>query len=166
VYVAITSLEPLMAYVHTGGVLLRFCSQNYVRDIKPDTPTNSYVIYGLDDYTPATQSEPHLVGNADCLCTCDSHIVALRLLQTMTWQRCCWQCCCGCSIGIKETCSTTNLCGVCVRVAGHLSSGATFKVSERISILAHQVCTCAHNLQWMPFCRTLGTLGMTPTAPP
>lgn len=57
VYVAITSLEPLLAYVHTGGVLLRFCSQEYVRDIKPDTPTNTYVIYGLDDYTPATQSE-------------------------------------------------------------------------------------------------------------
>ena len=57
VYVAITSLEPLLAYVHTGGVLLRFCSQEYVRDIMPDTPSNTYVILGLDDYTPASQSE-------------------------------------------------------------------------------------------------------------
>jgi hypothetical protein len=55
VYVAITSLEPLLAYVHTGGVLLRFCSHEYVHDITPDTPTSSYVIYGLDDYLPATQ---------------------------------------------------------------------------------------------------------------
>lgn len=60
VYVAITSLEPLLAYVHTGGVLLRFCSAEYVRDIKPSTPTNTYVIYGLDDYTPATESEGHV----------------------------------------------------------------------------------------------------------
>lgn len=56
VYVAITSLEPLLAYVFTGGVLLRFCSQEYVRDITPDTPSNTYVIYGLDDYTPASNS--------------------------------------------------------------------------------------------------------------
>jgi hypothetical protein len=57
VYVAMTSLEPLLAYVHTGGVLLRFSSADYVRNIKSNTPTNSYVIYGLDDYTPAIHSE-------------------------------------------------------------------------------------------------------------
>lgn len=57
VYVAITSLEPLLAYVHTGGVLLRFCSQDYVRDITPSTPTNTFVIYGLDDYMPASKSK-------------------------------------------------------------------------------------------------------------
>lgn len=55
VYVAITSLEPLLAYMHTGGVLLRFCSQEYVRNITQDTPTNAYVIYGLDDYLPASE---------------------------------------------------------------------------------------------------------------
>lgn len=37
VYVAITQLEPLMAYVFTGSVLLRFCSKPYQRDITPDT---------------------------------------------------------------------------------------------------------------------------------
>jgi hypothetical protein len=63
VYVAITSLEPLLAYVHTGGVLLRFCSQQYVRDIKADTPSNTYVIYGLDDYTPATHSKHCVMGS-------------------------------------------------------------------------------------------------------
>lgn len=57
VYVAITSLEPLLAYMHTGGILLRFCSQDYVRDITPSTPTNTFVIYGLDDYMPASQSK-------------------------------------------------------------------------------------------------------------
>jgi hypothetical protein len=55
VYVAITSLEPLLAYVHTGGVLLRFCSGEYVRDIKPSTPSQSYIIHGLEDYTHPTQ---------------------------------------------------------------------------------------------------------------
>lgn len=55
VFVAITSLEPLLAYVHTCGTLLRFCSSEYVRDIKPTTPSGSYIIYGLDDYTHPTQ---------------------------------------------------------------------------------------------------------------
>lgn len=56
-YVAITSLEPLLAYIHTGGVLMRFSSADYERNIQSDTPTNTYVIYGLDDYTPAIHSE-------------------------------------------------------------------------------------------------------------
>lgn len=61
VYVAITSLEPLLAYVFTGGVLLRFCSKDYVRDITPDTHPSSYVVSGLDDYTPATRGEGRFV---------------------------------------------------------------------------------------------------------
>lgn len=65
VYVAITSLEPLLAYVHTGGVLLRFCSGEYVRDIKPHTPSQSYIIHGLEDYTHPTQVEGMLPHFAD-----------------------------------------------------------------------------------------------------
>jgi hypothetical protein len=57
VYDGTTNLEPLLAYVDTGGILLRFSSADYVRNIRSNTPTNSYVIYGLDDYTPAIHSE-------------------------------------------------------------------------------------------------------------
>jgi hypothetical protein len=40
-----------------------------VRDIKPDTPSNTYVIYGLDDYTPATHSKQHLLGDTVSGCS-------------------------------------------------------------------------------------------------
>ncbi|WIA31923.1 hypothetical protein OEZ86_002783 [Tetradesmus obliquus] len=62
VYVAITQLEPLMAYVFTGSVLLRFCSKPYQRDITPDTDISTYVVTGLDDFTPGPQvdaMQPH-----------------------------------------------------------------------------------------------------------
>jgi hypothetical protein len=41
VYVAITQLEPLTAYVFTGSALLRFCSKPYQRDITLDTDTST-----------------------------------------------------------------------------------------------------------------------------
>jgi hypothetical protein len=37
VYVAITQLEPLTAYIFTGSALLRFCSKPYEHDITLDT---------------------------------------------------------------------------------------------------------------------------------
>lgn len=46
-----------MAYVHTGGALLRFCGANYVRSITSDTPRKAYVIFGLNSTTPAYKSE-------------------------------------------------------------------------------------------------------------
>ncbi|WIA11255.1 hypothetical protein OEZ85_011381 [Tetradesmus obliquus] len=61
-YVAITQLEPLTAYVFSTSVLLRFCSKPYQRDITPDTDTSTYVIDGLSDFTPGFEVDamrPH-----------------------------------------------------------------------------------------------------------
>lgn len=41
IYVAITQLEPLTAYVYTGSALLRFCSKHYERNITNDTDTST-----------------------------------------------------------------------------------------------------------------------------
>ncbi|KAF6265864.1 tubulin-tyrosine ligase family-domain-containing protein [Scenedesmus sp. NREL 46B-D3] len=62
VYVAITQLEPLTAYVFAGSALLRFCSKPYQRDITQDTDRSTYVVTGLDDFTPGPEvdaMQPH-----------------------------------------------------------------------------------------------------------
>lgn len=42
--VGITSVEPLVAYVHSGNVPVRLCEKEYVRDIIADTPQQTYVV--------------------------------------------------------------------------------------------------------------------------
>ena len=55
IYAAVTSLEPLVAYAFTGGSLVRFCSDPYQRDLRPDTPQEAYVITGADYKLPVSK---------------------------------------------------------------------------------------------------------------
>jgi hypothetical protein len=55
--VAVTSTQPLLVYVYTAGALVRFCSQEYDRNITADTPRSAYVIEGLVNYLPARKGE-------------------------------------------------------------------------------------------------------------
>lgn len=54
---AVTSTQPLLVYVYTAGALVRFCSQEYDRNITADTPRSAYVIEGLVNYLPARKGE-------------------------------------------------------------------------------------------------------------
>lgn len=60
VYVGITQLEPLMVYIYTGSVLLRFCKVDYVWNITDDTDPASYVIYGLENVHRSGKEVPEM----------------------------------------------------------------------------------------------------------
>jgi len=94
--VAVTQLDPLTAYIFTGGALVRFCSSEYVQNITPETDTSSYVVYGMDDFLAAKEVpalQPHFqdagtdteMGSTVGLAALKAHLASQGINTTAWW---------------------------------------------------------------------------------
>jgi hypothetical protein len=95
-FVAVTQLDPLTAYIFTGGALVRFCSSEYVQNITPETDTSSYVVYGMDDFLAAKEVpalQPHFqdagtdteMGSTVGLAALKAHLASQGINTTAWW---------------------------------------------------------------------------------